>query len=116
MVALVVVALDLLVVETLQQMLQPIRVAAVAELLPDVTAMEEAVDRALSSCDTQHQLLQRTLLHQLSQEQLSLVLRCQQQMEHGQALRRRTHINGSARQLQVVRIPIFRLQQVARMY
>ena len=48
MVALVVVALDLLVVETVQQMLQPIRVAAVAELLPDVTAMEEAVDRALS--------------------------------------------------------------------
>jgi hypothetical protein len=116
MAVLAAVALVLSVVETAQQMQLQIPVAAVAALRPVVTAMEEVADRALSSCVTQRLWLQRTLLHQLSQEQLSPVLRCQQQMEHGQALRRRTHINGSARQLQVVRIPIFRLQQIVRMY
>jgi hypothetical protein len=107
MAVLVAAALDLLVAETVQQMRLQILAVVVAEPLPDVTAMEEVAVRELSLCDTQLLRLQPTLLRQLSQEQLLLVLRCQQQMEHGQALRRRTHINGSAQQLQVVHILIF---------
>ena len=53
------VALVQSVAETAQPMQLPTLVAAVAELLPDVTAMEEAVDPALWLCVTRRQLLQR---------------------------------------------------------
>jgi len=64
MAAMVAVALVLSVAEVARQMRQQILAAAVAEPLPDVLAMEEVVDPALSLFAIQHLLPQALMQFQ----------------------------------------------------
>jgi hypothetical protein len=91
---------------------------AAVELLEEVSqgVSVSVADQELSLCDTQRLRLRQILLRPLSLAPHEQAQHCQLLLMPGLVHLRHTHINGSVRQLQVVHIPIFHLQQIVRMY